>query len=99
MAELTDTTDIRETVREKYAAAARAATTRAFERTRPLESASGCCGSGAVSCSPADESGVFGASLYDQAAREDVPAAAVSASLGCGRPDRGRRPPRGRYRA
>jgi ubiquinone/menaquinone biosynthesis C-methylase UbiE len=75
MAELTDTTDIRETVREKYAAAARAATTGA-----------GCCGSSAVSCSPADEANVFGATLYDEASREDVPAAAVSASLGCGVP-------------
>jgi ubiquinone/menaquinone biosynthesis C-methylase UbiE len=75
MAELIDTTDIRETVREKYAAAARAATT-----------ATGCCGSSAVSCSPADEANVFGANLYDEASREDVPAAAVSASLGCGVP-------------
>jgi SAM-dependent methyltransferase len=86
MAELTDTTDIRDAVREKYAAAARAATTGAFEQARALESASGCCGSGAVGCSPADESGVFGASLYDDTCREDVLAAAVSASLGCGVP-------------
>ena len=37
-------------------------------------------------CAPADEAGVFGASLYDQAAREQVPEALVSASLGCGVP-------------
>lgn len=86
MAELTDTTDIRETVREKYAAAARAATGAAVDHARASDSASGCCGSGAVGCSPADESGVFGASLYDEAARDDVPDAAVSASLGCGVP-------------
>ena len=85
MAELTDMTDIRQTVREKYAAAARAATSSAVEQARASDSGSGCCGS-TVSCSPADESGVFGASLYDEAAREDVPAAAVSASLGCGVP-------------
>jgi arsenite methyltransferase len=85
MAELTDTTDIRETVREKYAAAARAASTGAYDRARAVESGSGCCG-GAASCSPADETGVFGATLYDEAAREDVPEAAVSASLGCGVP-------------
>jgi arsenite methyltransferase len=30
--------------------------------------------------------GVFGATLYDQASREDVPDAAVNASLGCGLP-------------
>ena len=82
MAELTDTTGIRETVREKYAAAARAAATGVYGRA---ESESGCCG-GAASCSPADETGVFGATLYDEAAREDIPEAAVSASLGCGVP-------------
>ena len=84
MAELTDTTDIRETVREKYAAAARAASTAAHNQA-PVESESGCCG-GAASCSPADEAGVFGATLYDEATREDIPGAAVSASLGCGVP-------------
>ena len=85
MAELTDTTDIRGIVHEKYAAAARAATRGAVERAQGLQSGSGCCGS-TVSCSPGDESGVFGAGLYDQGAREDVPEAAVSASLGCGVP-------------
>jgi arsenite methyltransferase len=61
MAELTSTTEqLREVVREKYAAAA----------------GSGCC-------SPADRPGVFGASLY---AGENVPASAISASLGCGVP-------------
>jgi arsenite methyltransferase len=37
-------------------------------------------------CSPADETGVFGASLYDEASAADVPEAAVTASLGCGVP-------------
>ena len=63
MAELD--TEIRESVRERYAAAARAA--------------SGCC-------SPADATGVFGAGLYDDGAREEVPEQAVNASLGCGVP-------------
>jgi ubiquinone/menaquinone biosynthesis C-methylase UbiE len=85
MADLTDTSDIRETVREKYAAAARAASRGSYDQARAVESESGCCGR-AAGCSPADESGVFGATLYDQAAREEVPAAAVSASLGCGVP-------------
>jgi len=85
MAELTDATDIRETVREKYAAAARAASTRAHGQAGAAELRSGCCG-GAAGCSPADETGVFGATLYDEAARADVPDAAVSASLGCGVP-------------
>ena len=68
MAELT-TPDIRETVRERYAAAAQQAGT----------SEEGCCGS-SVGCS--DE---FGSVLYGDAAI-DAPAAAVSASLGCGVP-------------
>jgi arsenite methyltransferase len=85
MAELIDITDIRETVRERYAAAARAASRGSYGQARAVESESGCCG-GAAGCSPADQTGVFGAALYDEAAREDVPAAAVSASLGCGVP-------------
>ena len=68
MAELT-TPNIRETVRERYAAAARQAGS----------SEKGCCGS-SVGCS--DE---FGATLYGDEAT-DAPAAAVSASLGCGVP-------------
>jgi SAM-dependent methyltransferase len=64
MAQLTDT-DIREQVRQRYAAAAK--------------QASGC------SCGPERED-FFGGSLYDDASREDVPAAAVEASLGCGVP-------------
>jgi len=84
MAELTD--DIRETVRERYANAAKAAATGAYDQARALESESGCCGSGAAACSPADETGVFGASLYDEASRSDTPEAAVNASLGCGVP-------------
>jgi ubiquinone/menaquinone biosynthesis C-methylase UbiE len=61
MAELTD---IRETVRERYAAAAR--------------SSQGCC-------SPADDTGVFGGALYDEADGE-LPEGALNASLGCGVP-------------
>ncbi len=84
MVELTD--DIRETVRERYANAAKAAIAGACDQARALESESGCCGSRAGSCSPADQTGVFGASLYDEASRAEVPTAAVDASLGCGVP-------------
>jgi len=74
MAELEE---VRETVRQKYAAAATAA-----------GSGAGCCspaGSGAGCCSPADQNGLFGSSLYgaEDAGPSD---AAVSASLGCGVP-------------
>ena len=74
MADLTDT-DIRETVRAKYAAAATAGSAEA-----------GCCGAGSVTCSPADAGGVFGSALYGDASSADIPDAAISASLGCGVP-------------
>ncbi len=80
MAELTDT-DIREQVRNRYAAAATAA------------AASVSCGCSPAAAftdpdmAPADRSGtvVFGASLYETEAAS-APKAAVEASLGCGVP-------------
>ena len=77
MAELTD---IREIVRERYAAAAKAAAERTDEVTAD------CCGSGAAGCSPADVTAVFGSTLYDEAAATEVPDGALNASLGCGVP-------------
>ena len=83
MAELTDT-DIREKVRERYAAAA----TAVAEST-----GAGCCGAPAAiaGCGPdiasTDKHGneVFGVALYDGEA-DAAPRAAVEASLGCGVP-------------
>jgi arsenite methyltransferase len=77
--------EIREQVRERYAAAARQVA---------ADPASGCCGSSSRSscCAPevatTDASGteVFGGALYDGAEAQDVPGAAVAASLGCGVP-------------
>jgi arsenite methyltransferase len=69
MADLT-TPEIREVVREKYAAAARAATREG-----------GSCG-----CSPADGTEVFGAALYDETQADGAIASALEASLGCGVP-------------
>ena len=71
MAELTDT-DIRERVRERYAAAATNAP------------ASGCCGD--TKLVDRDGTQVFGDSLYGGEEASGVPAAAVQASLGCGVP-------------
>jgi arsenite methyltransferase len=65
--------DIRETVRERYAAAARTA-------AEP----SSCCG--AVALADADEAGLFGVTLYDGAETDGAPDAALGASLGCGVP-------------
>ncbi|MFZ1994282.1 MAG: arsenite efflux transporter metallochaperone ArsD [Solirubrobacteraceae bacterium] len=74
--ELAAPQDIRETVRERYAEAARAA----------ASSGSGsCCGS-SVSTTDAAGNEVFGASLYDESETEGATATAVAASLGCGVP-------------
>jgi SAM-dependent methyltransferase len=74
-----DLTDIRETVRQRYAAAAKAASEAETARE------SGCCGGSGLSCSPADAAGAFGSTLYAELA-DEAPEAAVSASLGCGVP-------------
>jgi arsenite methyltransferase len=76
----TDTTHIREAVRERYAGAALRSAGGAFAE------AASCCGSDG--CAPAatvtDSS--FGAALYSAETADGVPAAAVEASLGCGVP-------------
>jgi SAM-dependent methyltransferase len=78
MAELTETTDLRETVREKYAAAARAAQA---EAPAPAS----CCGS-EVELTDAQGNVVFGGALYDGGEAAEAPEGAVGASLGCGVP-------------
>ena len=60
---------VRETVRQKYAAAAVAA----------AASRAACCG-------PAEDAGLWGASLYAGSGERDAPEAAINASLGCGVP-------------
>jgi ubiquinone/menaquinone biosynthesis C-methylase UbiE len=86
-------TDIRETVRERYAAAAKAAAERDYDRARAAEyehgccdSETGCCGSELLTAGPGDATGVFGGVLYDEEIGTGVPEAAVQASLGCGVP-------------
>jgi arsenite methyltransferase len=68
--------DIRETVREKYAAAARA--------VAEQSGSSSCCGP--ISLTDADDAQVFGSTLYAGAETDGATAAAVQASLGCGVP-------------
>jgi SAM-dependent methyltransferase len=80
MAELSEgASKIRETVRERYAAAARAAAT-----------GSGCCSpagaTGPGCCSPADEAGQFGSTLYAEVDDVQDLVPALNASLGCGIP-------------
>jgi SAM-dependent methyltransferase len=63
--------DIRENVRERYAAAARRAAAQPASQ---------------IALAEADEAGVFGATLYADAETEGATDAAVGASLGCGVP-------------
>ncbi len=83
MAELS--TDIRETVGERYAKAARAAASGSYHEVVPREPEGACCRTGG-SCGSPSRTGVWGAQLYDEASRQDVPDDAMSASLGCGVP-------------
>ncbi len=75
MAELSEPTDIREAVRERYAAAARAA----------AESRQGTCCTPEVALTDEDGAVVFGGALYGSEAGAATDAA-VAASLGCGVP-------------
>jgi arsenite methyltransferase len=77
---------LRATVRQKYADAARSAARGEFRQARAIESESGDGDSDFYCCSPADRTGVFGSALYDEARREQLPDTAVQASLGCGVP-------------
>ena len=67
----TDADALRETVRERYAAAALA--------TADPTAAAGCCGPGAT----VEQ---FGAALYADGERDELPDTALLASLGCGNP-------------
>ncbi|WP_330276994.1 arsenite methyltransferase [Lentzea sp. NBC_00516] len=68
---MSEQTELRETVRARYAAAA----------TAVVQGGGGCCGPQATEV---DET--FGATLYPAAQRDELPAEAVAASLGCGNP-------------
>jgi arsenite methyltransferase len=83
MAELTEqTTDIRETVRERYAAAARAV---AEHQSSGEATATSCCGP-SVSTTDASGEQIFGGALYESSEAAEAPETAVAASLGCGVP-------------
>jgi arsenite methyltransferase len=83
MAELTDPTSavragaLRETVRERYAAAAR--------RTSDPTAGAGCCGPGAATITD-EQAERFGAGLYGAGDQAKLPDTALLASLGCGNP-------------
>jgi ubiquinone/menaquinone biosynthesis C-methylase UbiE len=73
MAELND---IREAVRERYAAAA----------TKTTPSDAGGCAPIRLTASATDDTNVFGGQLYDDTSGDGVPDAVLAASLGCGVP-------------
>jgi len=73
--------EIREQVRERYAAAARVA----LENTEPADVSGSCCGE-QVSLTNEHGEQVFGSALYDTDEADAAPGAAVAASLGCGVP-------------
>ena len=72
---MADMTEIREAVRERYAAAA----------TSTAAGSDACCGIG-CGCGPSATADAFGVALYDSITSEGVPSAALQASLGCGVP-------------
>lgn len=78
MAELTEpprSEEIREAVRSRYAEAAEGVS---------VQGDASCCGSGAVLSD--EEAKVFGAGLYDEGERGELPDTATMVSLGCGNP-------------
>jgi len=77
---MADLTDVRESVRERYANAAKAAAENG--------EATCCAGDGCAPVALTDKAGTeaFGSALYSADDAEAVPAAAVEASLGCGVP-------------
>jgi ubiquinone/menaquinone biosynthesis C-methylase UbiE len=78
----TDAATVRETVRERYAGAARNAAAGQYEEAREQEAQAGCCGP--AGCAPS--TAVFGGALYGEGVEDSGTAAALDASLGCGVP-------------
>ncbi|OBI47094.1 arsenite S-adenosylmethyltransferase [Mycobacterium kyorinense] len=76
----TDGAELREQVRERYAAAATAVSTGATNND--VLTAESCCASGGS----ADLNDTFGAGLYSAGEHSELPAEVVAASLGCGNP-------------
>ncbi len=84
---MADLTDLRETVRQRYARAATQAGRGANREARALEAEAGCCGpASACGETPTADGVAFGAVLYGEDEAGGALAAAVEASLGCGVP-------------
>jgi SAM-dependent methyltransferase len=81
---VTERTNIRESVRRRYAAAATSSAVGEFGQARAAEAS--CCGVTPVTTTDQHGRVVFGAELYGPDTAEGAPDAAVAASLGCGVP-------------
>ncbi|MDR1999743.1 MAG: arsenite methyltransferase [Frankiaceae bacterium] len=85
---MTDT-DLREEVRARYAAAALAVNATGRDALTMVDAGQACCAPSENSscCGGAGEIGdAFGAGLYSADEQDELPAAALAASLGCGNP-------------
>jgi arsenite methyltransferase len=71
-------TELKETIRERYAEAARSAAAGSGCSGEDCCAENGCCGEAGP--------GAFGANLYEALERDELPDAALLASLGCGNP-------------
>ena len=85
---LSDGEPLRDAVRERYAAAARAAATGERSRCSPADGQAGqeSCGCGSESIGDERGFAIFGSELYSTGDRSSVPDEARLASLGCGNP-------------
>jgi arsenite methyltransferase len=83
---MTDADQLRDHVRQRYAASALAVTSQAGRAPTDMD----CCGTeprqDTACCGGVEVEEGFGAELYDAADRDQLPAEAVLASLGCGNP-------------
>lgn len=81
--------DLREVVRSRYAEAALAVSAHTRRALAVVDATQSCCtpSENASCCGGTGEVGdAFGASLYSASEQDELPAAAVAASLGCGNP-------------
>ncbi|MEO7121827.1 MAG: arsenite methyltransferase [Lacisediminihabitans sp.] len=79
---MTEASDVREEVRDRYARAALSITDVSASPTANAD----CCGSGCCGTDAIAETDVFGSTLYTDGSASELPNEAVLASLGCGNP-------------
>jgi SAM-dependent methyltransferase len=78
--------DVREQVRARYAAAAAAVTASGTSALTVVDAAQSCCAPASCGDGGQEIGEAFGAGLYSADEQNELPAAALAASLGCGNP-------------